>query len=362
MTGIWTPASVGSLKIKNRLVMAPMTRSRALPDGTPGPLAAEYYAQRAGVGLVVTEGTQPSDAGQGYIFTPGIYTDAHVEGWKKISSAVHDAGSRIFMQLMHVGRTSHPDNTPGNMQAVAPSAIAPSAIGPRDQMFTAQGLKPIPVPRALETDEVARTVDDFRNAARHAVAAGADGVEIHGANGYLVQQFFAPNANVRTDAYGGSLENRARFAIEVAKAIAAEIGPERTGIRLSPGSKNGGLDEGAEGPALYRYLVDELNTLGLAYIHFLHLGDEELFADIRKRWDQALIVNRPGRSLQDVGADIAAGRADMESYGQFLLSTPDFTERLKSGSAMNEPDRATYYGGGAKGYTDYPALEMQEQA
>jgi N-ethylmaleimide reductase len=351
VSDIWTPTKIGSLEIKNRLVMAPMTRSRANPDGTPGPLAAEYYAQRAGLGLLIAEGTQPSEEAQGYIFTPGIHTDAHVEGWKTITSAVHDAGSRIFIQLMHVGRTSHPDNTPGHMRAVAPSAIVP-----KDQMFTLEGMKPIPEPRALTVEDIARTIHDFRNAAHHAVDAGTDGVEIHGANGYLIQQFFAPNANVRTDAYGGSIENRARFAIEVAKAVAEEIGAERTGIHLSPGATLGGLEEGPEGPDLYRYLVGELSELGLAYVHLMHLGNDALLADIRNGWDRPLIVNRPGRALQDVGSDIAAGLADLESYGQLVLSTPDFTARLKSGEPMNEPDKSTYYGGGAKGYTDYPTL------
>ena len=221
--------------------MSPMTRSRAKPDGTPGDLAAEYYAQRAGVGLIVAEGTQPSDDGQGYLTTPGIYTAAHVAGWKKVTTAVHDKGGRIFIQLMHAGRMSHPDNKPHHRQAVAPSAIAPAS-----QMFTATGMQEIPVPRALSTEDIHQTVADFRHAARAAIEAGADGVEIHGANGYLVQQFFAPNANTRTDQYGGSIENRTRFAIEVAKAIAEEIGADRTAIRLSPGSTLGGLDEGSE--------------------------------------------------------------------------------------------------------------------
>jgi N-ethylmaleimide reductase len=229
-------------------------------------------------------------------------------------------------------------------------------------MFTLEGMKPIPEPRALTTEDIARTVDDFRNAARHAVDAGADGVEIHGANGYLIQQFFAPNANVRSDAYGGSIQNRARFAIEVAKAITREIGAKRTGIRLSPGATLGGLEEGPEGPDLYRYLVGELNKLGLAYVHLVHLGNDALLADIRKGRDQALIVNRPARALQDVGADIAAGLADLESYGQFVLSTPDFSARLKSGAPMNAADKSTYFGGDARGYTDYPTLSERAVA
>lgn len=351
MSDIWTPAKIGAVETVNRLAMAPMTRSRAQPDGTPGPLAARYYAQRAGLGLIIAEGTQPSADGQGYLATPGIYTAAHVQGWRHVTSAVHAAGSRMFIQLMHVGRTSHPDNTPHHRQPVAPSAVAPD-----DRIFTATGMQSIPEPRALTTDEVRQTVEDFRNAARHAIEAGADGVEIHGANGYLVQQFFAPNANLRTDAYGGSIENRARFAIEIARAVAEEIGADRTGIRLSPGATLGGLKEGPEGPALYRHLVAGLNRLGLAYVHLMHLGNEPLLADIRALWDQALIVNRPGRTLEDVGSDVRSGLAEMESYGQFVLSTPDFVERLKSGSAMNQPDRASYYGGGAEGYIDYPTL------
>jgi 2,4-dienoyl-CoA reductase-like NADH-dependent reductase (Old Yellow Enzyme family) len=345
---------MGNIRLPNRFAMAPMTRSRARPDGSPGELAAEYYAQRAGAGLLISEGTQPSDDGQGYLATPGIYTDAHVNGWRAVASAVRENGGRMFIQLMHVGRMSHPDNTPHHRQPIAPSAIAPD--GP---MFTAKGLLPIPEPRALDAEEVRRTVDDFRFSARRAIEAGADGIEIHGANGYLVQQFFAPNANTRTDAYGGTIENRSRFAIEVAAAVAREIGAARTAIRLSPGATMGGLDEGGEGPDLYRYLVAELDRLGLAYLHVMHLGNEPLLAEIRKLWKQVLIVNRPGRPRDQIGGDVAAGIADMEAYGQMILSNPDFVERLRSGVPMNDADRTTYYGGGAKGYTDYPLLQTE---
>ncbi len=293
MNQLFTPVGVGRYTLPNRLVMAPMTRSRAKFDGTPGELAAEYYAQRAGVGLIVTEGTQPSDDGQGYLATPGIYSPAHIAGWKKVTAAVHDRGGRIFIQIMHAGRMSHPDNTPHHRQAVAPSAIAPGS-----QMFTATGMLDIPTPRALTTEEVRRTVADFRLAARAAIQAGADGVEIHGANGYLVQQFLAPSANTRTDEYGGSIANRARFAVEVATAIAEEIGADRTAIRLSPGITMWGIDEGAEGPALYRHLVAEFDKLGLAYVHILHAGDEQLVGDIRALWKQSLIVNRPRSSTR----------------------------------------------------------------
>ncbi len=351
MTNAFEPLQLGRINLNNRLVMAPMTRSRAQYDGTPGELSAEYYAQRAGVGLIVTEGTQPSADGQGYLTTPGIHADAHVAAWRRVTDAVHAQGGHIFIQLMHAGRMSHPENTPHHRQGVAPSAIAPGA-----PMFTATGMQEIPAPRALSTEEIRQTVQDFRLAARRAIEAGADGVEIHGANAYLVQQFFAPSANTRNDEYGGSIENRARFAIEVAQAIAEEIGADRTAIRLSPGITLWGIDEGADGPALYRHLVAELNRLGLAYLHLMHLGDEALLADLRKLWRGALMLNRPGRQRDQIGADIASGVAELESYGQMVLANPDFVTRLRTGAAMNEADRNAYFGGSAQGYTDYPAL------
>src|ERR1700676_4442553 len=353
----FTPVRVGRYTLPNRLVMAPMTRSRAKFDGTPGELAAEYYSQRAGVGLVVTEGTQPSDDGQGYLATPGIYMPAHIAGWKKVTAAVHDKGGHIFIQIMHAGRMSHPDNPPHHRQAVAPSVIAPGT-----QMFTAAGMQDIPTPRALTTEEVRQTVTEFRRAARCAIEAGADGVEIHGANAYLIQQFFAPSANTRTDEYGGSIANRARFAIEVATAIAEEIGADRTVIRLSPGTSMWGLDEGAEGPARYRQLVAELHKLGLAYLHIVHNGGEPLLGDIRARWKQSLILNRPGRPRDQIGADVASGLADLEAYGQMVLANPDFAARVKTAAPMNEADRASFFGGAAQGYTDSPALNAAAAA
>ncbi|WP_061291536.1 alkene reductase [Azotobacter vinelandii] len=351
MSTLFDSVRVGRYTLPNRLVMAPMTRSRAQFDGMPGELAATYYAQRASLGLIVSEGTQPSDDGQGYLATPGIYTDAHVAGWKKSTDAVHAKGGHIFIQLMHAGRMSHPDNTPHQSQSVAPSAIAPCT-----GMFTAKGMQDIPVPRALSTEDVRQTVADFAFAARRAVEAGADGVEIHGANAYLIQQFFAPSANTRTDEYGGSIENRARFAIEIAQAIAKEIGADRTAIRLSPGTTMWGIDEGAEGSDLYRYLVAELDKLGLAYLHIMHLGNDPLLADIRKLWKGALMLNRPGRQREQVGSDVASGLAELESYGVMILANPDFVERLQTGAPMNEANRDAFYGGTAEGYTDYPTL------
>lgn len=352
MSKLFTPIRVGCHTLSNRLVMAPMTRSRAQYDGTPGELAAIYYGQRASTGLIITEGTQPSGDGQGYLATPGIYTDAHIAGWKKTTDAVHSEGGCIFIQLMHAGRMSHPDNTPHHRQGVAPSAIAPNT-----QMFTANGMLDIPVPRALTTEEVRQTVQDFRHAAGCAIEAGADGVEIHGANAYLVHQFLAPSANTRTDDYGGLIENRVRFAIEVATAVAEEIGADRTAIRLSPGSTMWGIDEGTEGPDLYRHLVAELDSLELAYLHIMHLGNDALLADLRKLWKGALILNRPGRPREQIGLDVAAGLADLEAYGQMVLANPDFVERVKNNTPMNAAHPEGFYGGAERFYTDYPFLQ-----
>jgi 2,4-dienoyl-CoA reductase-like NADH-dependent reductase (Old Yellow Enzyme family) len=328
-----------------------MTRSRALPDGTPGDLSALYYAQRASLGLLISEGTQPSEDGQGYLFTPGIYTPKHIAGWKKITEQVHEAGGYLFIQLMHVGRMSHPDNTPHHRAPLAPSAVAPGV-----QMFTATGMQDIPIPREMTTGEIQETVEEFRVAAAAAIQAGADGVEIHGANGYLIQQFIAENANQRTDQYGGSAENRARFAIEVAEAVAAEIGADRTGFRISPGMPLGGLDEGPGGPDVYRYLIAELAQRNLAYLHVMHGGRDEFLEEIRALWPSPLLVNRAGRPLDQIAVDIDAGLADVAPIGAWALANPDFVERLKSGSALNPGDPSTFFGGDSHGYTDYPML------
>ena len=351
MSKLWNPVKIGKLELKHRLGLAPMTRSRAKPDGTPGDLAAEYYAQRASLGLLISEGVQPSDDGQGYTTTPGIYTDAHVKGWKKVADAVHKAGGHLYLQLMHVGRISHPDNTPHHRQPVAPSAISADA-----PMFTPTGMQKTVTPRALTTAEVKQTVKDFAHAAKRAVEAGADGVEIHGANGYLVQQFLAPNANTRTDEYGGSIENRARFAIEVAKAIVSEIGADRTGIRISPMGGAGGLDEGPEAAELYRYLVTELNKLGLAYLHILHTGQDKLIEDLRKIWKGSLLVNRPNATPENLDQDVKTGLADLVPVGKLALANPDLVARLQKKAALNEPNPATFFSPGPAGYTDYPAL------
>lgn len=351
MTTIWDEVRVGRLTLPHRFAMAPMTRSRAQPDGTPGPLAAEYYAQRASLGLLISGGAQPSDDGQGYLWTPGIYTDRHVAGWRRVTDAVHDAGGHLFIQLMHVGRVSHPDNTPHHRQAVAPSAVATGG-----KMFTTRGLVEEPVPRALSIDEIRTTIEDFAHGAARAIEAGADGVEIHGANGYLVQQFLSVNANLRDDAYGGSIENRARFAIETAAAVADAIGPDRTGIRLSPASTFNGIEEGEGYESLYRHLVRELAKLDLAYVHVVHGGNEGLVRDIRRLWPTTMLLNRGGQALEQLASDVETGLADVIAVGRWALANPDFVERYRVGAPLNEPDPATFYGGDARGYTDYPRL------
>jgi N-ethylmaleimide reductase len=348
LNALWKPTVVGDIPLPHRLAMAPMTRNRSTPDGVPTELNAEYYAQRASHALIITEGTQPSADGQGYLLTPGIHTDEHIAGWRKVTDAVHAADGRIFIQLMHVGRMSHPDNTPHGRQPVAPSAIRPAG-----EMFTASGPQEMPVPRALSTDEVAATVEDFRRAAAAAIAAGADGVEIHSANGYLPHQFLATNTNQRTDRYGGSIDNRIRFVVEVATAVADEIGAGRTGIRISPGNPFNDIAE-TDTHELYPALVSALGPLGLAYLHIGHGGDDELLRTLRGLWPTALIVNRGFTDIATRVKDIDEGLADIVSVGVMALANPDLVERVRTGAPLNDPDPATFYGGGEAGYTDYP--------
>ncbi|UUU36290.1 alkene reductase [Streptomyces sp. CA-210063] len=348
LNALWNPIVTGEIALPHRLAMAPLTRSRSTPGGVPTELNAEYYAQRASHALIITEGTQPSADGQGYLLTPGIYSEEHIAGWRKVTDAVHKADGRLVIQLMHAGRMSHPDNTPHHRQPVAPSAVQPDGA-----MFTPAGLQEIPVPRELSTEEVATTVDDFRRAAAAAVAAGADGVEIHGANGYLVHQFLSDNTNQRTDRYGGSLDNRVRFAVEVATAVADEIGAGRTGIRISPGNPFNDIAE-SDTHELYPALVRALAPLNLAYLHIAHGGDDELLHTFRKLWPTTLLLNRAGTDIPTRAKDIEDGLADVITVGSMALANPDLVERVRANAPLNTPDPNTFYGGGAAGYTDYP--------
>ncbi|WP_447036633.1 alkene reductase [Streptomyces sp. DSM 118878] len=353
MTTAFDPIDLSGTPLANRIAMAPMTRSRAGQDGVPTGLTVEYYAQRASAGLIVTEGIQPSVVGQGYPDTPGLHSAEQIAGWRKVTDAVHAAGGRIFAQLMHVGRIGHPVLLPEGMVNVAPSAITP-----KGQVFTAEGPKEFLTPRELTAAEIRATIGDFATAARNAVDAGFDGVELHGANGYLIHQFLAPGSNRRTDEWGGTVENRIRFAVEVAKAVTAEIGADRTGIRLSPGNPFNDISEPDPEPA-YTALVKELAALDLAYLHMAEASDiRELTVKLRAEFGGTFILNpaTEGPTGPDALALVEDGTADIIAFGALFLANPDLPARLKAGGPYNAPDPATYYGGAEKGYTDYPAL------
>ncbi|BAJ26099.1 MULTISPECIES: alkene reductase [Kitasatospora] len=356
MSKAFEPYELGGKRLANRLVMAPMTRARAYGAGqTTTPLMAEYYAQRASAGLIITEAAQPSVIGQGYPDTPGIHTAEQSEAWRQVTDAVHAAGGVVFLQIMHVGRAGHVSIA--GLQPVGPSAV--TAVG---QVYTAAGPQERDVPRELTDDEVHATVADFAAAARHAIAAGFDGVEIHGANGYLVHQFLAPNSNLRTDAWGGSPEARIRFAVETARAVAEAVGGDKVGFRLSPGNPLNDIDESdaAETEATYTALVEALAPLGLAYLHQMEAaGQRELTDKLRKSWPGTYILN-PFTGEAPTGPDelalIEDGTTDLLAYGAMFLANPDLPARLAQGGPYNAPDFATLFGGDGKGLTDYPTL------
>lgn len=356
MTTVFDPIRVGAWDLPQRFVMAPLTRNRAEAGGVPGALAAEYYGQRAGAGLIVTEGTQPSAVGQGYLATPGLHSPEQVEGWRGVAEAVHAGGGRIVAQLMHAGRIAHPDNKDG-LETVAPSAI--TAPG---QMVTADGQKPHVEPRALETSEIPGVVEEFVQAARNAVEAGLDGVEVHGANGYLLHQFLAPSSNERTDEYGGSPENRARLTIEVVRAVADAIGADKVGLRISPAHDIQGVLETdpEETERAYTTLVDGIADLGLAYLSILGDPAGDLFQTLRKGFGGIVIANSgfgEVTDLDEVKQVVDGGQADLVAVGRPFLANPDLVERWRTGAELNEPNPDTFYGGGAEGYTDYPTLD-----
>jgi N-ethylmaleimide reductase len=351
---IFEPVTIGKLDLPHRLAMAPMTRSRATADtGLVGDHQVEYYTQRAGAALIVTEATQPTVRGQGYIQTPGIHSAEQIAAWRKVTEAVHAKGGRIFLQLMHSGRIGHPYLYPDGGLPVGPSPVASG-----DSLFTAdQGMLEHPVPRELTLDDIAGLVDAFAGAARNAVAAGFDGVELHGANGYLIHQFLGDSSNRRTDAYGGSVAGRIRFAVEVVRAVSDAIGPERVGLRVSPGNGAGGVVE-SDLDAVYGALADALNPYPLAYLHVME-AVRPVTELIRSRWNGPLVLNAQYGDEDPVeGAArlLDAGLADVIALGRPWLANPDLMERVRAGGPYNEADDATFYGGDHRGYTDYPRM------
>jgi N-ethylmaleimide reductase len=344
---LFTPTRLGDLALLSRIVMAPMTRNRA-PDNLPNAMMAEYYAQRAGAGLIITEGTAPSAAGRGYIDIPGLYSPAQVAGWRRVTEGVHARGGRIAAQLMHTGRISHPDFLDDG------TPVAPSAVAAAGQIFTKAGPKDHPVPRALTEAEIEATIADYAAAARNAVEAGFDGVELHAANGYLPSQFLAANVNRRTDGWGGSIPNRARFVLAALDAMIAAVGGGRVGIRVSPGGTFNDIhDPDVEGT--YTHLFAELGRRNFAW---LHLAGTDPGFDLPKlaRSAGAPVVLNGGYDRDRAEADLAAGRGEAVSFGATFIANPDLPERLRRRAALNEPDKTSFYGGTEKGYIDYPAL------
>lgn len=357
MSDLFSEYRLGDVVLKSRIVMAPMTRNRAI-DNLPNDLMRSYYAQRASAGLIITEGTAPSPNALGYPRIPGLFAKEQVEAWKPVTDAVHEAGGHIFAQLMHTGRISHPLNLPPGARVLAPSAVAAA-----EQMYTdSEGNQPLPAPEAMSLDDIRTTQEEFVQAARNAVEAGFDGVELHGANGYLLEQFIRPNTNQREDDYGGSIENRARFVLEVAEATCDAIGHHKVGIRLSPyGVFNDmPLYDGME--ADYTYLAQELDSVDLIYVHLVDhsaMGAPEVPAKMKEIFRDEFcntMILSGGYDAERAERDIP-GKADLIAVGRPFLANPDLPERWRRNAPLNEPDYDTFYTADAKGYTDYPTLD-----
>ena len=358
MTTLFDPIQIGDIALANRIVMAPLTRNRAIAGNVAGPLTVEYYRQRATAGLIIAEASQISPMAQGYLDTPGIYSDAQIAGWRQVTAAVHAAGGKIVLQLWHVGRISHVSLLPEGAAPVSSTDKKAEAM-----TFTAEGFIPVSTPRALRDDEIPGLIDDYRRAARNAIAAGFDGVEIHGANTYLLEQFLRDSVNDRSGPYGGSIANRARLLLEVVQAVAQEIGAGRTGLRLSPMTTfTAPLDSDPQ--ALYGYVVEQLAPLGLAFLHIIEGETGGPRAPEGKAFDyEALHRAYPGAWLVNNGytrdlalQTIADGKADLIAFGRPFISNPDLVRRLRENAPLNELRADKLYGGGAEGYTDYPAL------
>jgi len=357
---LFSPVTLGNIELKNRIVMAPMTRSRAIGN-VPNELMAEFYGQRADAGLLITEGTSPSPNGLGYSRIPGCFSKEQVEGWMKVTKAVHTKGGKIFLQLMHTGRISHSLNLPEGAQIIAPSAVKASG-----QMWTdSKQLQDFPIPKQMDDDDLLLTLTEYAAAAKHAIDAGFDGVELHGANGYLLEQFISPVSNIRTDKYGGSIENRCRFVLEVVAAVAETIGKEKTGIRLSPYGVASDMPYYPEIDETYTYLAEELNKLGIVYLHIVDhtaMGAPEVPLEIkniiRTRFKNTMILSG-GYDLERAEADIESGLADLVAFGRPFINNPDLVNRMKKKLTIaNELKMDLFYTPGEKGYTDYPAYEQ----
>jgi N-ethylmaleimide reductase len=353
---LFTPTKIGKLSLENRIAMAPLTRGRANADHSPNELMAEYYEQRASAGLIITEATAISPQGYGWFGSPGIYSPKHVEGWRLVTNAVHRNGGRIFLQLWHMGRVSHPDFQGGALP------VAPSAIAANGESRTPRGKKPYVTPRALETSEVGTTVEDYAKATRFARDAWFDGVEIHAANGYLVDQFLRDGSNQRNDRYGGTVENRVRFLLEVAEAAADSWSPDRVGVRLSPTNSFNSMSD-TDPLKTFTYAAHALNKLGLAYLHVFEglpghwsaQPGEAITPHLRRLFKGPLIVNG-GYDRHAAVRMLTEGGADLVAFGSSFIANPDLVERFRAGAPLNAPDTETFYSGGARGYTDYPAL------
>lgn len=356
---LFTSYRLGKTDLKNRVVMSPMTRSRAIGN-IPNDLMAEYYGQRSGAGLIITEGTSPSPNGLGYSRIPGVFSKQQVEGWKKVTTAVHKNGSKIFVQLMHTGRISHELNLPEGAKVLAPSAVKPAG-----QMWTDQKqMQDFPVPHEMTQEELKQTKKEFVEAAKNSIEAGFDGVELHAANGYLLEQFLSPVSNIRKDAFGGSVENRCRFVLEVTEAVADAIGKEKTGIRLSPYGVASDMPHYPEIDATYKYLAEHLNKLGIVYIHLVDhsaMGappvSPDLKKQIRKLFKNSIILSG-GYDLERAEADLEAEAGDLFAFGRPFLNNPDLVARFKNGWPLaKDLDFNLFYTPGEKGYTDYPAYK-----
>jgi N-ethylmaleimide reductase len=368
MPNLFSPIRIGPYQLKNRVFLAPLTRKRALEGNVPGPLSVQYYAQRATAGLLITEATQVSQQGQGYDNTPGIHSKEQIAGWRRVTDAVHAAGGTIFLQLWHVGRISHRRLQPGQALPVAPSAIQPGGLA-----LASSATETFETPRALSIDEIPGIVEDFRQGARNSIEAGFDGVEVHGANGYLLEQFLNDGTNHRTDRYGGSVQNRARLLLDVVQSVCNEVGKDRVGVRVSPWADVNDCRD-SDPKALHSFVIPALSRIGPAYLHLVEprTGGERKFDANHEKAPSIATLFRPlftgpmvaagGYVLSTAQATIAAGECDAIAFGRLFIANPDLPRRFELGSSLNRYDRSTFYGGAERGYTDYPFLEAKARA